>query len=210
MPLSFRILAAALLTGIPLGAAVAGPVEEGMAAYQEKDYLKAVQTWRPAAEAGEPEAQYRLGVMYADGKGVAPNDAEAALWFERAASQGNAAAQYNLGASYAEGVGVRRDMETAAKWFHRAADQGNVLAQLNLGLQYAAGAGVAQDDVEAMKWIDLAIYALPAGGIRSDAAKALTDVTAKMNNDQIQEAKGRERSWKAKPETKADAKPAAK
>ena len=210
MTLAFRILAAALPACAMLATAVAGPLEEGMDAYQEKDYLKAVQVWRPLAQAGDSEAQYRLGVLYAEGKGVAPNDAEAALWFERAATLGNPAAQYNLGSSYAEGVGVRKDMEAAAKWFRRAADQGIVLAQLNLGLLYAAGAGVPQDPVEAMKWIDLAIYALPAGGIRSDAAKALTDVAATMNADQIQEAKGRERGWKAKLETKADAKPAPK
>ena len=109
-------------------------------------------------------------------------------------------AQYNLGASYAEGAGVRKDMAAAAKWFRRAADQGIALAQLNLGLLYASGDGVPQDNVEALKWIDLAIYALPAGGIRSDAARAVADVAAKMNSDQVQEAKSRERAWKAKTE----------
>lgn len=206
----FRILAAAFLAVASLASAVAGPLEDGMDAYQEKDYLKAVQVWRPLAQAGDPDAQFRLGVMYAEGKGVAPDDAEAALWFERAAAQGNPSAQYNLGASYVDGAGVSKDMETAAKWFRRAADQGIVLAQLNLGMLYAAGAGVPQDNVEAMKWIDLAIYALPAGGIRSDAAKTLTEIATRMNNDQIQEAKGRERGWKAKPEAKTEPKPDAK
>ena len=211
MNTTFRNFAAALLlAGATISnTAAADPLEDGMEAYQEKDYLKAVQTWRPLAMAGDADAQYRLGVMYAEGKGVAPNDAESALWFERAAEQGNASAQYNLGASYAEGVGVRRDMDTAAKWFRRAADQGIVLAQLNLGMLYANGVGVPQDNVEAMKWIDLAIYALPAGGIRSDAAKALTDVAGKLNADQIADAKNRERAWKAKPEPKGEPKPVA-
>jgi len=100
-------------------------------------------------------------------------------------------------------------MAAAAKWFRRAADQGIALAQLNLGLLYANGAGVPQDNVEALKWIDLAIYALPAGGVRSDAAKAVADVAGKMNADEIQSARSRERAWKAKPETpgkKPDAK----
>jgi TPR repeat protein len=206
----FRILAWTVPAGAVIATAMAGPLEDGMEAYQEKDYLKAVQVWRPLAQAGDPEAQYRVGVLYAEGKGVAPNDAEAALWFERAAAQGNPSAQYNLASSYADGVGVRKDMEAAAKWFRRAADQGIVLAQLNLGLLYAAGVGVSEDPIEAMKWIDLAIYALPAGGIRSDAAKALTDVAAKLNADQIQEAKGRERRWKPKPETRGEASPATK
>ena len=162
----FRCLATALLAGTIVASASAGPLEEGMEAYQEKDYLKAIQIWRPLAQAGDASAQYRLGVMYAEGRGIPANDAEAALWFERAAQQGEPMAQYNLGASYAEGTGVRKDMAAAAKWFRRAADQGVALAQLNLGLLYANGAGVPQDYVEALKWVDLAIYSLPAGGIR--------------------------------------------
>ena len=205
-----RHVAAALFAGALAASATAGPLEDGMEAYQEKDYLKAIQVWRPAAQAGDPAAQYRMGVMYAEGKGVAPNDAEAALWFERAAEQGEPMAQYNLGASYAEGAGVRKDMPIAVKWFRRAADQGVALAQLNLGLLYANGAGVPQDNVEALKWIDLAIYALPAGGIRSDAAKAVADVAGKMNSDEIQEARGRERSWKMKAEARPEKKPDAK
>ncbi len=195
-------LVLAALTGATIPPALAGPLEDGLAAYHDKDYAKAIGLWRPLADSGVAAAQYRLGVMYAEGKGVAASDAEAALWFERAAVQGDAAAQYDLGASYAEGAGVRKDVATAAKWFLRAADQGFPLAQLNLGLLYASGNGLPQDNVEAMKWIDLAIFALPAGGPRSDAARALGDVAAKMTSDQIQEAKSRERAWKPKPETK--------
>jgi TPR repeat protein len=205
-----RHAAVVVCTGAAVVSAFAGPVEEGMEAYQEKDYLKAIEVWRPAAAAGDPAAQYRLGVMYAEGKGVAPNDAEAALWFERAAEQGESMAQYNLAASYVEGTGVRKDMPTAAKWFRRSADQGVALAQLNLGLLYASGAGVPQDNVEALKWIDLAIYALPAGGIRSDAARAVADIAGKMTSDEIQEARGRERAWKVKVEARPEKKPDAK
>lgn len=202
--------AAAAFAAWAAAAALAGPLEDGLEAYQEKDWLKAVQVWRPLAQAGDREAQYRLGVMYAEGKGVAPNDAEAALWFERAAEQGEPMAQYNLGASYVEGTGVRKDMTAAAKWFRRAADQGIPLAQLNLGLLYASGNGVPQDNIEALKWIDLAIYALPAGGVRSDAARALADVAAKMDSEQVQEAKSRERAWKPKPEPVPPPQPAPK
>ena len=187
-----------------------GPLEDGLEAYQAKDYDKAIAAWRPLAEKGVATAQYRLGVMYAEGKGVTANDAEAALWFERAAEQGEPMAQYNLGASYVEGTGVRKDMAAAAKWFRRAADQGIPLAQLNLGLLYASGNGVPQDNIEALKWIDLAIYALPAGGVRSDAARALADVAAKMDSEQVQEAKARERAWKAKAEPAPPPKPAPK
>ena len=121
--------ATAFALAVAAGTALAGPLEEGQDAYQEKDYVRAVELWRPLAQAGDREAQYRLGVMYAEGKGIGANDAEAALWFERAAEQGEAMAQYNLGASYVEGAGVRKDMAAAAKWFRRAAEQGVPLAQ---------------------------------------------------------------------------------
>jgi TPR repeat protein len=204
-----RSLLFLLIVAFPtLGASIAhgGPLEDGLEAYRAKDYEKAIAAWRPLAEQGMAAAQYRMGVLYAEGKGVPANDAEAALWFERAAKQGDPAAQYDLAASYAEGTGVRKDATAAAEWFRRAADQGYPMAQLNLGLMYAAGNGVAQDYVEAMKWIDLAIYALPAGGPRSDAARALGDIVGKMTAEQIQDAKGRERAWKPSP----DAAPATK
>jgi hypothetical protein len=77
-----------------------------------------------------------------------------------------------------------------------------VFAQLNLGLLYAAGNGVPQDNVEAFKWLDLAFSGLPAGGPRSDVARAMTDVAAKMTREELDEAKRRERQWKVQPEVK--------
>jgi TPR repeat protein len=177
----------------------ADPLEDGVAAYRDKDYAKAVELWSPLAEKGNAVAQYRLGTLYAEGKGVAQDDATAATWFLKAAEQGNASAQYDLAASYAEGIGVKKDAEEAAKWFRHAADQQMGYAQLNLGMLYASGHGVPQDNVEALKWIELSVYTLPPGAARSDAARALKDVADKMSAEEIMEAKGRARSWKPPP-----------
>jgi len=158
--------------------------------------------WRPLADKGIAPAQYQLGTLYAEGKGVEQNDAIAALWFERAANQGDAAAQYNLGASYIEGLGVKKDEAEAAKWFRKAADQRMAFAQLNLGMLYASGRGVPQDNVEALKWIELAVLGMPPGGPRSDAARALKDIADKMTVEQVMEAKGRARTWRPEAEPK--------
>ena len=196
-------LLGALTIATLLGAtAQAEPLEDGIDAYHEKAYAKAAELWRPLAEAGNASAQYLLGSLYVEGNGVERDDATAFTWFLRAANQGDAAAQYNVGASYAGGRGVQKSYVDAAKWFRRAADQGVAFAQLNLGLLYAAGNGVPQDSVEALKWLELAFFALPAGGARSDVARAMTDVTAKMTREQIGEAQQRERAWKAQPEVK--------
>jgi TPR repeat protein len=193
--------ALALVAALAVSAA-AGPLEEGVDAYRTKEYAKAAELWTTLAEQGNPVAQYRLGTLYAEGKGVGQNDATAFLWMQRAATQGNADAQYGVGASYIEGLGVSKNESEAAKWFLRAANQGMVYAQFNLGLLYASGTGVAQDNVEALKWLDLALFALPAGGARSDVSRAIVDVAAKMDEVQKQEAMKRVRAWKAIPETK--------
>ena len=41
--------------------------------------------------------------MYANGRGVEQDDAEAVKWYRLAAEQGGAAAQFNLGWMYANG-----------------------------------------------------------------------------------------------------------
>jgi TPR repeat protein len=203
MRFGIRNLLGALAIAAALGAsAAAGPLEDANDAYREKAYAKAAELWRPLAENGDAEAQYSLGTLYAEGKGVEQNDATAFLWFQRAANQGVAAAQYNLGASYATGAGIGKSDVDAARWFRRAADQGMAFAQLNLGLLYAAGNGVPQDDVEAYKWLELAFAGLPPGGPRMDVARAMTDVSAKMTREQLVEAKQRQRAWQVKPEVK--------
>lgn len=181
-------------------AAVAGPLEDGLAAYHAKDYAKTLEYCRPLADKGDATAQYLLATLYAEGKGVEQNDAMAAAWYQKAAEQGHADAQYNLAVSYGEGLGVKQDDALAAKWFRRAAEQGMAYAQLNLGLLYATKRVSPPDDVEAVKWLELAIYALPAGGARSDAARILKDVAERLNDDQLIEARSREKAFKAKPE----------
>ena len=42
---------------------------------------------RVRAEQGDAEAQYNLGLMYSNGVGIAPDDAEAMHWFRLAAEQ---------------------------------------------------------------------------------------------------------------------------
>jgi FOG: TPR repeat, SEL1 subfamily len=53
------------------------------------------------AENGNARAQFALGVMYHEGKGMPQDYAKAVRWFRDAANQGNAYAQHNLGVMYA-------------------------------------------------------------------------------------------------------------
>jgi uncharacterized protein len=198
-------LTALILVGIVLAAsapaAVAqGTLDDAMAAYRSADYIKAIEILRPLAEKGDATAQFRLGSMYADGKGVARDDKMALEWFLKSAQQGDPMAQYDAAASYAAGLGIAQSDAEAARWFRRAADQGMAYAQLNLGLLYAAGRGVPQDNVDAMIWLQLALFGLPPGATRSDVARAMEDVSSKMTAEQRDDARQRARIWRAKPE----------
>lgn len=95
----------------------------GMAAYQKGDYATAAKDWQTEANAGNAEAQFNLGLLYVDGKGVSQDYAEAAVWFRRAADQGYAKAQHNFGAMLGSGQGVRRDYESAYVWMTLCAAQ---------------------------------------------------------------------------------------
>lgn len=46
------------------GAAVAGPLEDGVAAYDRKDYATALRLLRPLADQGIAMAQFELGTIY--------------------------------------------------------------------------------------------------------------------------------------------------
>ena len=112
--------------------------------------------WAVAAEQGDADAQFRLGFMYLEGRGVQQDDGEAVKLFGQAAEQGHAAAQNNLGAMYYNGRGVQQDDEGAVKWYRLAAEQGDATAQNNLGGMYKYGRGIRQDSAEAVKWYRLA------------------------------------------------------
>src|SRR5262249_7233772 len=60
------------------------------------DPAPAVGWYRRAAAQGDVHAQFRLGFLYAYGRGVDRDDVEAAIWYRRAAEQGNEAARTAL------------------------------------------------------------------------------------------------------------------
>ena len=69
-------------------AALAGPWEDGMVAYNRGDYVPAIKLIRPLAQAGNGKAQNVMGVMYHKGEGVARSSAKAFMWFSLAAKKG--------------------------------------------------------------------------------------------------------------------------
>ncbi len=75
-----------------LPAMAAADVRSGLAAYQRGDYLGARAEFEAGARTGDPEAQYMLGQMYAQGRGTLQNFVEAHRWYNLAAARGYAEA----------------------------------------------------------------------------------------------------------------------
>ncbi len=108
-----------------LAAAIGADFAAGTAAYEKGDYATALREWEPLAKAGGSAAQFNLGLLYYDGRGVPQDFSAAARWFEQSADHGYVKAQHNLGAMFAVGKGVKRDPVQAYKWLSLCASTGD-------------------------------------------------------------------------------------
>ena len=72
-----------------------------------KSESELAEEWRVAAEQGDAEAQFNLGLLHYEGQVIEQNYGEAARLYGLAAAQGHKTAQFNLGVLYDEGHGVR-------------------------------------------------------------------------------------------------------
>ncbi|MDR2220959.1 MAG: SEL1-like repeat protein [Methylobacillus sp.] len=108
-----------------------------------------------AAEGGDAEAQFNLGIMYRSGWGKGRDDADdkAVLWLEKAADQGHVKAQYELG-SRALYFSNDVPLDIVESEFRRAANQGFAAAQYMLGwiYQYKANPDDPQNAELAFHW----------------------------------------------------------
>jgi TPR repeat protein len=139
----------------------------------KKDVKRAFVLYTLAAEQGDANAQYELGIMYDKGEGTKPDVKRALELITLAAEKGLAKAQQSLGNRYLHGTdGVKKDVKRAFVLYTLAAEQGLAHAQYNLGLMYATGDGIEQSDkkarelwtkaaaqgdenaIEGLKWLD--------------------------------------------------------
>ena len=141
--------------------------EKGFNAYNSGDYATALREWRSLADQGDADAQYNLGLMYANGQGVIQDYKEAVRLYGQAAAQGNASAQSNLGLMYNNGEGVIQDYKEAVRLYSLAAAQGYATAQHNLGVKYYNGEGVIQDNVYAHMWWNIAASSGDASAVKN-------------------------------------------
>jgi uncharacterized protein len=125
-----------------------------------------------AAEGGHPGAQWTLGRMYAEGRGVTQDDVRAFEYFSRIANAHAedspsapqagivANAFVELGRYYLNGIPnskIKSDPERAREMFSYAASYfGNADAQYDLGRLYLRGVGSRDDFRYGARWLGLA------------------------------------------------------
>lgn len=135
---------ACLLCAVPAGAQVknwAADVKSGVEAWERADYTSAVAKWRPAANAGDPDAQFNLGQAYKLGWGVPMDLPVATEWFRKAAAQGHIRAEDNYGLLLFRS-GKR---EQAMPYIRKSAARGEPRAQYILGTALFNGEYVEKD-----------------------------------------------------------------
>ncbi len=181
-------LAFTAVLGWPAG--VIAQIEQAQATYEKEDYAAAYKLYRPEADKGVAEAQYRVGLMHKFGWGAERDHGVAARWFTAAAEQLHPEAQFEIGIYYKDGRGVARDMAKSAAWFLKASEQGVGIAQLNLGRYYLAGTGVAKDPVAAYYWLTAAAQNgyMDGMALRAPAAEEMTPEQIKETNARAKQA----------------------
>ncbi len=103
----------------------------------ERDPEGAIRWLEAAAESGDRDAQFALGVAHAVGDGVPFDLAKAAVWSQRAAEAGHSAAKVNIGRFQMQGTGTARDPASALRWLGSAFDDGELAAVVALGELFA-------------------------------------------------------------------------
>ncbi|MCK5556419.1 MAG: sel1 repeat family protein, partial [Alphaproteobacteria bacterium] len=81
-----------------------------------QSYTEAAKLYRKAADQGDNNAEYSLGSLYSQGKGVPQDYTKAIKWLSRASEHGDAQAQAALAVLYYDGKGTPRNIEEACFW----------------------------------------------------------------------------------------------
>jgi len=125
----------------------------GMRWFDRGRYAEAIHYWKPLAEAGDCDAQYRYGTLFLLGAGVPKDTAVAVDWLARAANQG----QY------------RAQMVMATVHARESVTMGSIVRRFVIDCR--DGCGLPADAVLAHQWLLITRASLPEG--RQDARREM-------------------------------------
>ena len=150
LSISFSSLAAAEIANLEARLA------ESKAAVKERNWAAAYAGFKSLAEAGNPEAQFQLGTLYRNGRGVEKNFQTSVSWHTKAALAGHVRAQNYLAISLELGRGIEKDLQAASQWYLRAAQKNNLNAMHWLAKAYQEGSVIPKDFETSYVWYTLA------------------------------------------------------
>ena len=120
----------------------------------EKDLPLAMHWYEKAAANNFDEAQYRLGILYLEGKNSVPKDYNKAYdWLKRAAGNGYRDAEPKLEALYKTDAGKVVNLNESIEVLQQAAEKGEKIARFILSGKLLKGEGIAQDKPRAIKML---------------------------------------------------------
>ena len=132
-----------------------------------RNFSRALEWYRKAAEAALPEGYYNLGVCYEVGMGTVSDEKKAAEYFAKSAELKLPLAMHKMAALYFSGTGVAKDEGQAMAFLIAAGGTGLPQAANDLGLVYMSGLyGQPKDTSVALDWF---IYGADQGSLDSMA-----------------------------------------
>ncbi len=170
------------------GSAMAGPFEDGKAAFAKGDYATALKLLKSPAEQGNADAQVAVGFMYYSGLGVPEDHVQGAAWTWKAADQGSAPAKAWLLLVCMGPTATPADKcDRVFTDLKSSAERGEPAAEMQLGSLYLAGKGAPKDATQGAGWIRKAadqgypnaqwqlgmMYATGLLGVPQDSAQSL-------------------------------------
>lgn len=110
-----------------------------------------------AAELGDAESAYRIGLNYYNGDGVPKNSILGKKWVLKAAEMNHSGAQYVIGVNYLHDGSYGQNNQKGLEWLSKASKNGNMEALFELGkFRFYGWYGLPQDKQLGLKGIRLA------------------------------------------------------
>jgi len=122
----------------------------------EKDinYAECVKWAQRAADQGNAEGMWIMGLAYEHGRGVDTNSTKAVEYYQKGAELGNDQAMNSYAAYISRGNVPGKTAKDAFELIKLAAEKGNVLAMRNLGHCYQFEEGTRHDMKQAIFWYE--------------------------------------------------------
>ncbi|GGF92133.1 hypothetical protein GCM10010924_20100 [Rhizobium wenxiniae] len=135
----------------------AAEVHQGRKVASPTDQKLAAHYFRLAADKGNIAAAYKLGEIYENGQGLAPDPVQAFSWYMKAAAGNDKHGQLKVGWCYQKGIAVTADPSIAAIWYRVAAENGNIWGYHMLAFMLADGEGMKKDVGLARRYLELSL-----------------------------------------------------